>query len=470
MASCPRPTVAATREGTTTVRAPGALPLVGHTVRLARDPLGFLQARHGGAPVVELRFGTGRVQLLTRPDVVREVLVTGHRSYDKGGPIIEGARTLFGNGLGTCPREQHRRQRPMLQPAFRPSRLAGYSPTMQLCAEEIAGKWQDGQVLDVGRQMNRIAARVLMRTLASGDAASTAVRQVEEFLPTLMSTAFRRVAVPWAWPHELPLPSNRRYRRADTAVRASIDATIAEYRRAGAPGDDLLGHLVGARDEAGTELSDQEIHDQIKIMLIAGIETTATALSWTFHVLGRQPEIERRVYAELDAELDGRPPTGDDLARLPYLTRVLTETLRVYPTVPLLSRVATADVALGGREFPAGTEFFFSPYCLHRDPGAFPEPERFDPDRWLSERVGAAQRLAFIPWGAGPRKCIGDTYSLIEASLALATILTTWRLRPIATAKVTPTVRFSLHPTGLRMTAERRPARHRGSGLDIEAA
>ncbi|RLU96731.1 cytochrome P450 [Streptomyces griseocarneus] len=448
-----------------TVRAPGAVPLAGHTLRLLRDPLGFLLAQHGGAESVELRLGPRPVYLLTRTETVRRVLVTDQRHYDKGGPIIEGARPLFGDGLGTCPRSEHRRQRSLLQPAFHSARIACYSPVMQACAEEVAGSWQDGQTLDMGREMHRIAARVIGRTLASDPGASRLVRDLEESLPTLMSHGFLRVVVPWSLPHELPLPANRRYRRARSTVRASIHDAIAAYRRSDAPRTDLLGHLVTVRDEHGAGLDDREIHDQIMVMLIAGIETTATALGWTFHLLGQSPDVERQVTTELDTELCGRSPTVEDLPRLPYLTRVFTEALRLYPTVPMLSRVATTEVALGGRTLPAGTEFFFSPYCLHRDPDVFPEPERFDPDRWLPERAGPEQRRGFIPWGAGARKCIGDTFSLIEASLALATILRDWRLRPAGTGRVTPTVRFSLHPSGLRMMAERRATRPvRGAG------
>ncbi|MCC3768469.1 cytochrome P450 [Streptomyces sp. UNOC14_S4] len=449
-----------------TVRAPGAVPLAGHTLRLLRDPLGFLLAQHGGAESVELRLGLRPVYLLTRAETVRRVLVTDQRHYDKGGPIIEGARPLFGDGLGTCPRSEHRRQRSLLQPAFHSARIAAYSPVMQACAEEVAGSWQDGRTLDLGREMYRIAARVIGRTLASDPAASRLVQDIEEALPTLMGHGFLRVVVPWSLPHELPLAANRRYQEARSVVRASIDDTIAAYRRSGTTRTDLLGHLVTVRDEHGAGLDDREIHDQIMVMLIAGIETTATALGWTFHLLGRSPEAERRVTAEIDAVLCGRSPTVEDLSRLPYLTRVFTEALRLYPTVPLLSRVATTEVTLGGRTLPAGTEFFLSPYCLHRDPEVFPEPERFDPDRWLPERVGPEQRRGFLPWGAGARKCIGDTFSLTEASLALATILRDWRLRPDPASRVTPTVRFSLHPSGLRMTAHRRSSPHpaRGAG------
>jgi pentalenene oxygenase len=248
-----------------------------------------------------------------------------------------------------------------------------------------------------------------------------------------------------------------------------ITAVVARYRHEGAPRPDLLTAILEAHDEdTGRHLTDSEVHDQVRTILTAGTETTASLLSWTFWLLSQHPRVLADLHAELDTELDGRTAEFEDVARLDYAKRVLTEALRLYPPGWLLSRMTTEAVTLHGFSLAAGAEVLFSPYLLHRDPDVFPDPERFDPDRWLPGRVTAAQREAFTAMGGGRRKCIGDVFGMTEAVIVLATVAGRWDLQLSPGARVQPALRIVLNPSALRMTASpRRPEktlRHGDSG------
>ncbi|MFF5491376.1 cytochrome P450 [Streptomyces virginiae] len=259
----------------------------------------------------------------------------------------------------------------------------------------------------------------------------------------------------------LPTPGNRRYHQARADLPGVFDHIVTDRRGADTDHGDLVSMLLTAHDSdsgpADQRLTDAEIIDQIITFFLVGTETSATALAWALHLLAQHPEIEKRLHAEVDAVLGGRPATHADLPRLELTGRVITETLRLWPPAWFFTRTCTADTRLGRHTVPAGTTLLYSPYLLHRQADLYPDPDRFDPDRWTT---GQPRREAFIPFGAGPRKCIGDRFATIVSTLALATITTRWRLEPLPGTRVRPTVSGpALNPKGLRMRATARTTR-----------
>ena len=437
---------------------PGALPGVGHAFRLLRDPLGLVRDGHRAGPVARVRLGPRTAYLVSRPDLVRSVLTNAEGSFDKGGPVMDAIRGLLGNGLLTCTADDHLRQRPMMQAAFQRTRLDMYAPIMAECAAETAAGWLPGRTVALDTELLRTTIRVACRTLITADPNGTAVDGMAEAIPELVHGLFRRTVVPVGWVHRLPLPGNVRYRRSELALTGAMGAIVTYYRGLDTPPDDLLSHIMSAGDPStGRGMTDAEIGDQIRTVLTAGTETTASLLAWTFHLLSIRPDVEERLWEELDTVLAGRSPTLTDLGRLSYTKQVLTESLRLYPPGWLLSRVVTAPVRLGAFELERDAEVLLSPYAVHRDPVAFPAPERFLPERWRPRAVTAEQREAFVAMGGGRRKCIGDVFGMTEATIVLAVVASRWRLRPPpGLPAVRPSSRIVLSPAALPMVAERR--------------
>ncbi|MGV9696113.1 cytochrome P450 [Streptomyces sp. NPDC003470] len=426
------------------VPAPGRLPLVGHAHLLARRPLEFLSSLPAVGDLVELRIGSRPAYLPCHPDLVQQVLLNA-RVYDTGGPVKEKARPILGNGLITSDWADHRRQRRMVQPAFHPARIAAYAEVMRDECAAHAETWEAGRPTDVGDAMQALTARVTARALFSTEMAPHSVAEIQRSLPVMVHGAYRRAMDPTGLLARLPLPANRAFDAALGRLHTLIDGIVADYRRAGGDRGDLLSALLAARDEEdGGALSDQEVHDQVMTLLLAGVETTASALTWAWHLLAAHPEAEAKLHAEVDEVLDGRPPAYADVPRLAYAQRIFTETLRLYPPAWMFTRTTTEPTDLGGVRLPAGADVLVSPYVIHRVPALFSDPERFDPDRWLPERAGDVKRSSYLPFGAGSRKCIGDVFGMTEATLALAALASRWRLCPVPGTVVRPRAEMSL--------------------------
>ncbi|MFJ4594570.1 MULTISPECIES: cytochrome P450 [unclassified Kitasatospora] len=437
----------------TSATAPGALPLLGHAPAFVRRPLEFVAGLPAHGDLVRLRLGPLDAYVACHPELVRQLL-TEDRTYDKGGLVLDKAREVFGDGLATCPAAAHRRQRRMLQPAFHRDRLPGYAAMM---AEEIAGttaSWSDGDVVDVPAAMYRLTTAVTARCLFAAHERAGAL-PVHDSMDVITRGVGRRVMMPLPGADRIPTPGNRRFRRARQDLKEVTRRLIADYRAAGTDHDDLLSMLLSARDEDGRGLTDAEIHDQVVTFLLAGMETTAATLSWAWTLLAAHPAIRDRLHAELDTVLDGRPARHEDLPALPLTARVVTETLRLYPPVWILSRVVAADAELGGHRVPAGATILFSPYLLHRRADVFACPARFDPDRWLTNTRPSPGTYA--PFGLGPRRCIGDVFGTTEAALAIATIAARWTVTPTPGRPVRPTRSSSLSPRPFTATLARRP-------------
>nr|BEK69097.1 cytochrome P450 [Kitasatospora purpeofusca] len=441
--------------------AVGGLPLLGHLVPLVRNPLRFLARLAGDGDLVWIRLGPLRVPVVCDPVLTGQVL-RDDRAFDKGGPVFDRGREVVGNGLVSCPYSDHRRQRRLLQPAFHFSRLPDYARAATTRVTETTDAWQDGQVLDVVTVMQELIAAMTTDTLFSAAAPPELLTEALADLNTVVSSLSAQMATPSPL-NRLPIPAFRRYHRARARFPRTLNRIVTERRATGVDHGDLLSMMLTAHDPdsgpARQTFTDAEITDQIVTFFLAATETTASALASALYLLGQHPEVEARLHEEVDAVLGGRPATHADLPRLELTDRILTETLRLWPPVWFLTRTCTADTEVGPYLIPAGKTVVYSPYLIHHRADLYPDPERFDPDRWAPDNPAPPRRGAFLPFGGGARKCIGDRFATNAAVLALATIAARWRLAPVAGARVRPTCYGpALNPGGLRMRALARPA------------
>lgn len=436
--------------------APGGLPVLGHTWPLLRDPLRFIARLPVYGPLVTLRLGWARAVVVCDPALTQQMLVRD-RIFDRGGPFFDRAREAgAGNGIGTCPHRDHRRQRRLCQPAFHSDRINTYATVFARATAARIDGWRDGQVLDVHPEMSSLALRMVLRTLYSSalsdqDLAETGTNAVQ-----MLEGLFRRTITPrWLW--SLPTPTGRRHERAQRRFRATAQRIIAARSHDGTDHGDLLSALQHATDpdpnSSSRTLTTEELTDQVFTFLIAGFETLANTLSWAMYLLAAHPDVQHQVHLEAaDVVDDGDPPGPEHLAGLDLTARVIDETLRLYPQAWLLTRTVTEDAVLGTCRLPTGTMVFFSPYLIHHRPDLYPDPERFDPDRW---RDRVPHRSTYIPFGSGPRKCIGERFARTSVVLALAAVVRTWHLTPTTPRPLRPTVRATLvpHDLGLQLHA-----------------
>ncbi|MFC8278309.1 cytochrome P450 [Streptomyces sp. NPDC057271] len=436
--------------------APGALPVVGHAVSLIRDPLGFLTDVGSQAELVEVRLGPQPAVLVCDPDLTRQVLVNA-RTFDKGGRLFDKIRHTAGDGLVSSLWPIHRRHRPLVQPAFHPRQLPRYAEVMHEEAAACTRSWRSGDQIDLTTVMQHYTLRVLLRTLFSATTAAPFLDNIQRSVPIVLRGAYQRAMNPVDLLERIPLPVNRRFNAALNSTRRIAATIISQYQHSGTDHGDLLSMLLAARDEkTGEGMTAEEINDHVFTLLIAGTETTASLVAWTFYLLGRHPHVARRLHDELDKLPTDRPVDLVGIRALDHTRRILLETLRLYPATWLLTRMTTTDHELGGYRLPADTTIIYSPYLIHRRPNIFPDPNLFDPDRWLPERAAAIPRSAFIPFGGGSRKCIGEDFGIVEATIALVTIARGWTLEAIDDRPVRPLPRIALSPGALPMTVRAR--------------
>ncbi|MCP3819385.1 cytochrome P450 [Streptomyces sp. A3M-1-3] len=419
--------------------------------------MGFLASVPDHGDLVQIRLGPLRAVMVCDPELVARVL-TDDRTFDKAGGLFErDGRAALGDGLATCPHSRHRRQRRLIQPAFHRSRMPGYAATMAEQADAVCRGWREGQVVDIPGEMKDITMRSLSATLFAGTLTASRALSLAD-LDTIMAGIYRATVTP-PWLARLPTPRNRRFRRVSARIHRTLHALIVERRREGIDRGDLLSALLAARDPegsgAGRGLTDTEIGDQVVTFFVAGTETSAVTVSWALHLLARHPAVQARVHAEIDAALATAPLGIDALDRLELTGRVIAETLRLYPLPWLCARSVTSDTALGRHLLPAGTTVVYAPYVIHHQSGVYDHPDRFDPDRWDPARP-QPPRHSYIPFGGGARKCIGDEFGTIQATLVLATVLAHWRLEHVPGPPIRPTLTIVPGPGNLRMRATRR--------------
>jgi cytochrome P450 len=442
--------------------APGPKPslLEAFSYRPGRDPLAFFTnlARTYG-DVVAYRLGGERLLFVNQPQHIKDVLVTHNRNFTKG-RALQRTKRLLGEGLLTSEGATHLRQRRLMQPAFHRERIAAYAGTMVAYADRMRGAWRDGETLDVAQEMNRLTLSIVGKTLFDADVESQAA-EVGVALTGVMES-FWMTMLPFSDLLEhLPVPKLRRARAARAQLDAIIYGMIAERRRSQRDHGDLLSMLLSAQDEeaegAAGRMSDVQVRDEAMTIFLAGHETTANALTWTWYLLSTAPDVEAKLHAEVDLVLQGRLPRVADIASLPFVERVVTESMRLYPPAWLIGRRAIADYELGEYVVPARTILVMSPYVTQRDVRFYTDPERFDPDRWTPEFRATLPKFAYFPFGGGPRQCIGESFAWMELVLLVATIAQRWRLQLVPGHPVVPEPLVTLRTKhGVRMTVHQR--------------
>jgi cytochrome P450 len=380
----------------------------------------FLDVARNYPDLASFRFGPRRIFLASNPDLIEQVLVTDARHYIKH----FGARMykpVLGNGLVTSEGDFWLRQRKLSQPAFLKNRVISYAPMMGELTRQMLARWRPGQAVDIHFEFSTLTSAIALKTLFGLDD----YEDRETFVSALrqaffmLSEKFRSLVRVPLW---IPTLRNLRLKKAIAHLDHVLNGFIASGKARAEPGEDLLSRLLQARDDDGSKMTDRQLRDEAMTLYLAGHETTALTLSWSWLLLAQNPRVEEKLVAEWQRVLAGRTPTAEDLPNLPYTDAVITEAMRVYPPVYLIGREATCDLELGGYRVPRGTTVFMSQWANHRDPRYFPDPEKFLPERWENGLARRLPKYAYYPFGGGPRICIGNAFALMEAAILLATV------------------------------------------------
>jgi cytochrome P450 len=447
------------------------LPVLGNLLDLRRDSLGFflgLSRRCGD--VGYFHAGPRRVVFVNSPELINTVLVQHADNFEKTPNMRNYLGPVLGNGLLTSLNAFHKRQRKLIAPAFQHRHVAGYADIMAGYAERIQAGWSDGATIDIALEMMRLTLAIVSKTLFDtelgreadeiGEALTVAIRYTIDKFSAL-------VQVPSTW----PIPGNRSFRRARARLDATIYALIDERRRSGDDHGDLLSMLLSAQDEDdGSFMTDLQVRDEVMSLFLAGHETTANALAWTWYLLAQHPGVYARLREELQSVLAGRTPTAEDLRALPFTLQVLKESMRLYPPVWVLGRQAIRAMTLGSYELPAGMVVTISPYALHRRPDLFPLPGTFDPERFTPDREKLLPRNAYIPFADGPRVCLGNHFAQMEGQLILATLAQRVAFDPVPGRRVKPEPLITLRPKGGIEVLVRRLSQPTPESLSMQSA
>jgi cytochrome P450 len=436
--------------------APGRLPILGHAAPLLWDRLAFLQHLRGAGPIVRITIGPKTLTVVNSPDLIQEMLTSKSHQFSKG--LLFEKLKLFGkDALPVAEGRRHLTRRRLMQPAFHRERVSGYVQTMRDTVEPVITAWRDGQDLDLKNEMQMMTQSVVMSVSFSSTPEHETARAILASVDTVFKAALRRALLPLPVLERLPTRRNRKVTHASSVLHKAVADIITEHQANPDACDDVVSLLLAAHDETGAALPDDEILSEVTGLLAAGSETTAVVLAWLFYELGRRPALERKLHQEVDTVLGGNTLTAAHLPQLAFTRRLVNETLRLYSPAWLVTRQALETVQLGNVTLPTGTDLIWSPYTLHRDAALYPEPLRFDPDRWLPERP-QPPKGAFIPFGSGKRQCMGDAFAWTEATIITALIASRWRLRPTPGARTRPVGEITVHPSSLRMRAEARHA------------
>jgi pentalenene oxygenase len=436
------------------VQLPGAWPLLGHAPALLRDPLGVLARAGRLGPLTVARLGPVRAYLVTDPALIRSILVRDAAYYDKGFQF-DALRGLIGDGVGTSGGDRHRRNKRLLRSAFDHAAVARYEADMAGQTRRFLDtRWDAAAAadrpVDAALEMRMLAMRLVTHSMSGSEVAADRV-MLE--LPRMLSGVGRRALLPVKALDRLPTPGNRRFDRSLTAVHAVADGMIAQHRERARRGGaeraaTLLDTLLAAVDEDGAGFSDEQAHDEIMTLLLAGTETVAGVLAWTLHVLARNQALQQRVRSEVvEAAARGGATASDvaELHHLPLTERVVKEVMRLYPPGWIVGRRTLKHMRLAGTTVPARSQVLLNFYGLHRDPTAFADPAGFDPDRWIDPDPDVVAAY-YLPFGTGPHGCLGEGYAWMEILGAVSEILRRYRLRPVAGSRVRPVARTTLHP------------------------
>ncbi len=405
------------------ISAPG-LPLVGNMVDFARDPIKFitrLQQEYGDVAAFSL-LGNKSV-LVSNPESIQRVLLETGKSFGKFKPTYA-MQNILGNGLVTSEGDFWKRQRKLAAPAFHHQSIKRYADQMVAYAQDTVKGWSDGDVRDVHQDMMTLTQRIIMKVLFDVDVIENASQASEAFDAMMQAIGADMGGVEAVLPGFIPTPIRTRMLQGVSYIDSLLLEIIENRRAEGNSGrHDLLTMLMEARDDDGQPMTTEQLLDEIRSLYLAGHETTATTLSWTWHLLSSNPEAYAKVKAEVDAVLQGRTATADDVQSLPYTNAVIKESLRCYSVAWITQRIALEDVELDGYHIGKDTFIFLSPWIVHHDPRWYNQPEAFMPERWLKDKAEQPPREVYIPFGGGPHICIGNGLAMMEAVLLLATFL-----------------------------------------------
>jgi cytochrome P450 len=437
----------------------------GDLAALTADPLGEFVRRSRLGGVVPLRIGLTPGHLVSDPALIRHVLLDNIDNYDKHTPAFDAVRVVLGNGMLTSGGSFWKRQRRIAQPAFHGESVRHFAPIISRLATETADAWgraaAAGEPVDACTDMMRVTLRIVADTLFGDDLAESAA-EINRVFPVILACLAARASSPLRPPLWLPTATNRRLRPALQSLNSIVEGLIATKRRRLAAGSgpqgghrDLLTILMLARDaETGEAMTDAQLRDEVMTLMIAGHETTANALSWLWYLLDRHPDEQERLRAEIIAATGGNAPTVDDLPRLPRLKAVIQETLRLYPPVWMFDRRALGPDDLAGTKVARGDLVIFCPHAIHRLPDLWSDPEAFRPERFEAGREEQKNKFAYLPFSAGPRTCIGNSFAMIESQIIMGTLLSRFRAQLADPAPITPRPQVTLRtsrPVELRL-------------------
>ncbi|MFZ3217168.1 MAG: cytochrome P450 [Candidatus Acidiferrales bacterium] len=459
MTSTAASTTAPAASGLRLPPGPKGAPLLGLALHVLRDPLGTLLrlARAYGDIVCIPVFRHYRI-LLNRPDYIEQVCIIQQGKFHKSTLTKDVTQRLLGQGLLISEGDFWRRQRRLAQPAFHRTRIAEYGETMVECAAKHMLAWRDGETRDMAQEMMGMTLDIAVRTLF-GTTLSVKAGEVGASLGFLMRYSLRKARSPVKMPESWPTPNNRRAKRETQFLDSLVYGIIRERQAEGTSNhhNDLLAMLMSAMDEDGTQMTPKQLRDETMTLFLAGHETTALTLSWTWYLLSENPAAEARLHEELRQVLAGRAPEIADLERLPYLRAVVSEVLRLYPAAYIVARTSIAPCAVGGYDFPADTTFIMAQWVMHRDPRCFKDPETFQPERWLDGLEDRLPAGAYFPFGDGPRRCIGQAFALLELGMVIATVAQRFSFKLVPGHRVVPEPLVTLRAKyGIRMTMHAR--------------
>jgi len=424
-------------------------PFVGNLFEFRKDRLGLLQRLARESDVCGLHFGPFPGILFNKPEHIHTILVQHAYDFDKGLAVHNTFRPVIGDGIFSSEGDFHRHQRKIMSPPFQPRHIASYAGIMGRYGEQIQQTWLDNSVIDINQHMTNLTMSIIGKDLFDADV-FTETDELGAAMTVTLAYIAHATSVLFPPPYSWPLPRNLRTHKAERVLRGYVQRFINERRSNPVERNDFLSILLQARDEDGKPMSDEQLMAECLTLFGAGHETTATSLTWAWYLLCQHPDIYRKVQEEVDSVLQGRTPTYDDLARLPYCLQVFKEAMRLYPPAYLLSRRALKDVEIDGYLVPKDMVVLYAPYTLHRREEFFPQPEKFDPERFTPEREKQLPRYAFVPFGAGPRICIGMYFAMMEGHLLLATLAqrVTFSLAPGQSIVPDPVHHLTLRPAG----------------------
>lgn len=445
-------------------QGPKGYPIIGNLLEMASNQkLDWLQAlTNEYGDVAKFRLINRNVYLVNHPDLVREILGKRIDNYTKKSLAFKLVKVVLGESTFTSMGTVWKRKRQLAQPSFHKNRISNLSEIMTDTIEDMLNDWEGkcdkNETINVSDAMMRLTLEVVVRALFSTALSKEEVQTVADVFTPLLEETNSRIAFPIQFLHKLPTKRNTTYRENIDKLDQIIFRIIKERRTASKPNADLLQMLMDARDEeSGEPLDDQELRDEVMTVFIAGHETTANAMSWLWAVLSQKPEIREKVENEVDAVLGKRKPMAADFPNLPYCLKVFKETLRIYPPVPILPRHVEEDDVLGEYLIKGDSEVFFSPYLLHRHPDFWENPEVFDPERFERANERKQHSFAYLPFGGGPRLCMGNNFAMMEAVFIIAMTAQRFRLNLLPNAKLEPLVTLTTRPkNGVDVKLERR--------------